>query len=133
MIIVRNSQLNLETVESLNLLLDLKLPTKSAFKLVKMIKEVSSLIDDKLKLEKKILDRNVERDQTGNFVVGTDQMGNPIPNTFKIKNMEEFNAEMEELNSFENELPFDKLDIDDLDIDSISVRDLMKIEFIFNS
>ena len=133
MIIVRNSQLNLETVEALNLLLDLKLPTKSAFKLVKMIKEVSSLIDDKLKLEKKILDRNVERDQTGNVVVGTDQMGNPIPNTFKIKNMEEFNAEMEELNSLENELPFDKLDIDDLAIDSISVRDLMKIEFIFNS
>ena len=133
MIIVRNSQLNLETVEALNLLLDLKLPTKSAFKLVKMIKEVSSLIDDKLKLEKKILDRNVERDQMGNVVVGTDQMGNPIPNTFKIKNMEEFNAEMEELNSIENELPFDKLDIDDLAIDSISVRDLMKIEFIFNS
>ena len=40
---------------------------------------------------------------------------------------------MEELNSFENELPFEKLEIDDLDIDSISVRDLMKIEFIFNS
>lgn len=133
MIIVRNSQLNLETVEALNLLLDLKLPTKSAFKLVKMIKEVSSLIDDKLKLEKKILDRNIERDQMGNPIVGTDQMGNPIPNTFRIKNMEEFNAEMEELNSFENELPFEKLEIDDLAIDSISVRDLMKIEFIFNS
>ena len=85
MIIVRNSQLNLETVEALNLLLDLKLPTKSAFKLVKMIKEVSSLIDDKLKLEKKILDRNIERDQMGNPIVGTDQMGNPIPNTFRIK------------------------------------------------
>ena len=133
MIIVRNSQLNLETVEALNLLLDLKLPTKSAFKLVKMIKEVSSLIDDKLKLEKKILDRNIERDQMGNPIVGTDQMGNPIPNTFRIKSMEEFNAEMEELNSFENELPFEKLEIDDLAIDSISVRDLMKIEFIFNS
>jgi hypothetical protein len=133
MIIVRNSQLNLETVQALNLLLDLKLPTKSAFKLVKMIKEISSLIDDKLKLEKKILERHMERDEMGNPVTGVDQLGNPMPNTYRIQNMGEFNNEMEELNQLETELPFEKLDIEDLAIDSISVRDLMKIEFIFNT
>jgi hypothetical protein len=133
MIIVKNSQLNLETVNALNLLLDLKLPTRTAFNLVKMIKEVSSLIDDKLKLEKKILERHVLRDDTGNPIMGIDQMGNPVPNTFRIKNIEDFNTEMDELNSLENQLPFDKLEIDDLNLDSISVRDLMKLEFIFNS
>jgi len=133
MIIVKNSQLNLETVNALNLLLDLKLPTRTAFNLVKMIKEVSSLIDDKLKLEKKILDRHILRDDNGNPIIGIDQMGNPVPNTFRIKNIEDFNTEMDELNSLENQLPFEKLEIDDLNLDSISVRDLMKLEFIFNS
>jgi len=132
MITVINAQLGQDTIKSLNLLLDLDLPTKTAFSLVRIMKELSSIIDDKIKLEKKILDKYVERDLEGNPIVGQDQNGNPIPNTFKINDMAAFNSEMEELNSIETELPFEKLDADSLDLPSIKVRDLMKLEFLFN-
>jgi len=120
MITVINAQLGQDTIKSLNLLLDLDLPTKTAFSLVRIMKELSSIIDDKIKLEKKILDKYVERDLEGNPIVGQDQNGNPIPNTFKINDMAAFNSEMEELNSIETELPFEKLDADSLDLPSIN-------------
>lgn len=132
MIIIKNSQLTNDTVQSINLLLDLNLPIKVAFKLARIIKEISSLIDDKLKLERKILDRYVEKDQNGNPLPGVDENNNPIPNTFKIADIPNFNSEMEELNAIETELPFEKLQIEDLNISSIKVRDLMKLEFLFN-
>jgi len=132
MITVINSQLGQDTIKSLNLLLDLDLPTKTAFSLVRIMKELSSIIDDKIKLEKKILDKYVERDLEGNPILGQDQNGNPMPNTFKIIDMSAFNSEMEELNSIETELPFERLDADSLDLPSIKVRDLMKLEFLFN-
>ena len=132
MITVRNLQLGQDTIKSLNLLLDLDLPTKTAFSLVRIMKELSSIIDDKIKLEKKILDKYVERDLEGNPILGQDQNGNPIPNTFKINDMVAFNSEMEELNSIETELPFEKLDAEALDLPTIKVRDLMKLEFLFN-
>lgn len=131
MIIVRNSQLNQDTVEALNLLLDLNLPTKTAFKLVRMIKEISSLIDDKIKLERKIFDRYVEKDSAGNPIMAIDQNGNPIPNAYKLSDSEAFHSEISELNSIESELPFEKLNSDEFQLDSIKVRDLMKLEFIF--
>lgn len=132
MIVVRNAQLGQDTIKSLNLLLDLDLPTKAAFSLVRIMKELSSIIDDKIKLEKKILDKYVERDLEGNPVFGQDENGNTIPNTFKINDMSAFNSEMEELNTIETELPFEKLDVESLDLPSIKVRDLMKLEFLFN-
>jgi hypothetical protein len=132
MIIIRNSQLGQDTIKSLNLLLDLNLPTKTAFSLVRIMKEISSIIDDKIKLEKKILDKYVERDIEGNPVLGKDENGNSIPNTFRINEIDSFNSEMEELNSIETELPFEQLKIEELDLPSIKVRDLMKLEFLFN-
>ena len=132
MIIVKNSQLDQETIKSLNLLLDLDLPTKTAFSLVRIMKEISSIIDDKVKLEKKILEKYVEKDLNGNPVPGQNSNGEHIPNTFKINDINSFNSEMEELNSIETELPFEPLNIEDLKVQTIKVRDLMKLEFLFN-
>ena len=52
MISVKNSQLDKQTVEALNVLLELNLPAKIAFQLMRIVNEVSSLVDDKIKLEK---------------------------------------------------------------------------------
>ena len=132
MISVKNSQLDKQTVEALNVLLDLNLPAKIAFQLMRIVKEVSSLVDDKIKLEKKILDRYMERDENGNPIPATDDQGNIIPNAAKISNISKFNDELEDLNSIESELPFEKINFEDLQLQTVRVKDLMRLEFLFN-
>jgi hypothetical protein len=132
MISVKNSQLDKQTVEALNVLLDLKLPAKIAFQLMRIVKEISSLVDDKIKLEKKILDRYMERDENGNPIQATDEQGNIIPNAAKISNISKFNDELEDLNSIESELPFEKINFEDLQLETVRVKDLMRLEFLFN-
>ncbi len=132
MIIVKNSQLDNDTVQALNLILDLDVPAKTAFQLMRIVKELSSLVDDKLKLERKIFMKYVSKDENGNPIQAKDEMGNLIPNTAKIENIESFNSEMQDLNSVENELPFEKIDFDDLKLQTVKVRDLIKLEFLFN-
>jgi hypothetical protein len=51
-IIVKNSQLTNETIASINELIELDIDATSAFKLTRIIKELSSIVDDKLKMEK---------------------------------------------------------------------------------
>ena len=50
-IIVKNSQLNTETVNALNFLIDLDIKASTAFRLSRIIKEISSIVEDKLKME----------------------------------------------------------------------------------
>ena len=49
----------------------------------------------------------------------------------EIKNSEDFNKEMGELMSYENQIEFDKIGFDDLDLKTAKIKDLMKIEFLF--
>jgi hypothetical protein len=131
MIIVKNSQLNNETVSSLNKLVEMDINAKLAFRLMRIIKEISSLVEDKLKLEKKIFERWVEKDADGNPVQATDESGNIIPGAVKIKDMEAFNQEMYDLMTIENEVGYDQVDFDDLNLETAKIKDLMKIEFLF--
>lgn len=129
--IIKNSQLDKNTIESLNILVELNVPMKIAFQLVRIIKEISSLVEDKLKIEKKILDKYIEKDVNGNPLPALDDNGNIIPNAAKVKDIDNFNLEMDELNSIETELPFQKIKVEDLNLDTIRVRDLIRIEFLF--
>jgi hypothetical protein len=131
MIIVRNSQLNNDTVVALNKLVEMDINAKLAFRLMRIIKEISSLVEDKLKLEKKILERWVEKDDEGNPVQATDDSGNIIPGAVKIKDMEAFNQEMYDLMTIENEVGYEQVDFDDLKLETAKIKDLMKIEFLF--
>jgi hypothetical protein len=131
MIIVKNSQLNTETVSSLNKLVEMDINAKLAFRLMRIIKEISSLVEDKLKLEKKIFERWVEKDADGNPVQATDESGNVIPGAVKIKDMEAFNQEMYDLMTIENEVGYEQVDFDDLNLETAKIKDLMKIEFLF--
>ena len=132
MMIIKNSQLDKNTIESLNLLVELNVPSRIAFQLMRIIKEISSLVEDKLKIEKKILDKYIEKDQNGNPMPAVDDQGNVIPNAAKITDIEKFNEEMEDLNSIETELPFDKINFEDLGLNTIRVKDLIRIEFLFD-
>jgi hypothetical protein len=132
MMVIKNSQLDRTTIEALNILIDLDVPSKIAFQLMRIIKEISSLVEDKLKLEKKILDKYISKDENGNPLPAVDDDGNIIPNAAKINDLSKFNSEMEELNSIETELPFNKINFDDLGLTTIKVRDLIRIEFLFD-
>ena len=132
MIIVKNSQLNTDTLTVLNKLMDMEMNAKLAFKLMRIMQEISSLVDDKLRLEKKILDKYTEKDENGEPILATDEEGNIIPNSIKVKDSDSFNQAMYELMMVENEVGYEKINFDDLNLSTIKVKDLMQIEFLFN-
>lgn len=132
-ILVKNSQLNKETISALNGLIEMDINANSAFRLTRIIKELSSIIDDKVNMEKRILEKWVQKDDFGNPVQANDEQGNPIPGAVNIINMQEFSNEMNDLLSVENTLSYTKLNFEDLSLSSTAkVKDLMKLEFLFN-
>jgi hypothetical protein len=131
MIVIRNSQLTNETVSALNNLIDMDINAKLAFRLMRIIKEVSSLVEDKVKLEKKIFEKYLEKDANGNPIPAVDENNNSIPGAVKITSVEDFNKEMYDLMSIENTIPYDKVNFDDLKLETVKVKDLIKIDFLF--
>jgi hypothetical protein len=46
--------------------------------------------------------------------------------------MDDFSREMSDLMEIENEVPYDKINFDDLNLQTAKVKDLIKLEFLFN-
>ena len=132
MIINKNAQLTSETISSLNMLIELDINAKIAFKLTRIIKELSSIVEDKVKMEKKILDRWVEKDENGEVVIPKKEDGSPIEGSVNITNVESFSREMKELMEVESEIPFDSINFEDLGLETAKVKDLIKLDFLFN-
>jgi len=131
-IIVKNSQLNTETVNALNFLIDLDIKASTAFRLSRIIKEISSIVEDKLKMEKRILDKWVEKDEDGNPKQALDNNGQMIEGAVSLTDPESFTQEMQSLMDVENEIPFEKINFEDLELQTAKVKDLMRLEFLFN-
>ena len=131
-IIIKNSQINNEAIQALNHLIDLDINASVAFRLMRIIKDLSSIVDDKLKMEKKILEKWVERDENGNPVVAKDENGQTVEGAVSISNMEEFSNEMSQLMAVENQITHDKINFEDLNLQTAKVKDLIKLEFLFN-
>ena len=131
-IIVKNSQLNTETINALNFLIDLDIKASTAFRLSRIIKEISSIVEDKLKMEKRILDKWVEKDEDGNPKQALDNNGQVIEGAVNLTDPESFTQEMQSLMDIENEIPFEKINFEDLELQTAKVKDLMKLEFLFN-
>lgn len=131
-IIVKNSQLNNEAVSALNMLIELDINASIAFKLSRIIKEISSIVDDKVKMEKRIFDKWVEKDENGEPKPALDGEGRVIEGAVNISNVDEFTKEMSQLMDIVNELPFDKIKFEDLNLQTAKVKDLIKLEFLFD-
>jgi len=129
---VKNFQLTSDSIQSINNLLELDINATAAFRLTRIIKELSSIVDDKVKMEKRILDKYVEKDGSGNPVRPKDENGNEIEDSVNITNMEEFSKEMSELMQMENEISYEKIKFEELKLETAKVKDLMKIEFLFD-
>ncbi len=129
---VKNSQLNNDTIAALNTLIDMDINAGSAFRLTRIIKEISSIVDDKIKLEKRILDKWVEKDQNGEVIRPTDESGNIVEGAVNISDVASFTKEMDALMNTENDIPYDKLKFEDLNLATAKVKDLIKLDFLFD-
>jgi len=129
---VKNSQLNNETLGVLNQLIELDINASAAFRLTRIIKHLSSIVEDKLKSEKRIYDKWIQRDEEGNPVIPKDEEGNPIQGSVSISDMNAFTKEMTEFLEIESDIPFEKLNFEDLNLQTAKIKDLIKVEFLFN-
>lgn len=131
-IIIKNSQLGSETMESLDKLTDLDINAAIAFKLTRIIKEISSIVEDKVKMERRILDKYSEKDEEGNVISPKDEQGNLIQGAVNITDMDSFSSEMKDLMEVESEIAYERINFEDLNLKTAKVKDLMKLEFLFN-
>jgi hypothetical protein len=129
---VKNSQLSNDSLQSLNDLIDKDINAKAAFKITRIVKYLSSIVEDKVKMEKKIFDKWVQKDEDGKTLQAKDENGQLIPDTVLISNVDEFSKEMSELLNIENEIPFDRVKFEDLGLETIKIKDLIKIEYLFD-
>jgi hypothetical protein len=131
-IIIRNSELNDETISALNTLIDMDIDAGTAFKLTRIIKEISSIVEDKVKLEKKVLEKFMVKGEDGNALPVKDEDGNLVEGAVNISDTISFNSEMESLMNFENSIGYDKIKFDDLSLKTAKVKDLIKLDFLFD-
>ena len=128
---IKNSQLSNESLEAINNLLDQDIDASAAFKLTRIIKFISPIVEDKLSLEKKIYNKWIQIDENGNPISAKDENGQDIPDTVLLKDIDKFSKEMSDLYEIENEIPFDKISFDNLCLKTAKIKDLIKIDFLF--
>lgn len=129
--VVKNSQLTNEVIQVLNQLIEIDIDASAAFRLSRIIKDISSIIEDKSKAEKKIFDKWAQKDDSGNFVLARTESGEIIENSVLLLDAQEFNSEMEALLNIENTINYEKLNFDDLKLKSAKIKDILKVEFLF--
>lgn len=131
-IVIKNLQLNDDTIAAINTLIDLDINATSAFRLTRIIKELSSILDDKVKMEKRILEKWTVKDENGVPTPAKDAEGNVIEGAVNISDSQAFSKEMEALMDIESEIPYEKIKFEELNLQTAKVKDLMKIEFLFD-
>ncbi len=131
-ILVKNIDLNDDAISAINTLIDLDINATTAFRLTRIIKELSSILEDKAKMEKKILEKWTVKDENGVPTPAKDAQGNIIEGAVNISDTAAFSSEMEALLDMENEISYEKIKFEDLGLKTAKVKDLMKLEFLFD-
>ena len=128
---VKNSELSNETITALNSLIDTDINATCAFRLTRIIKELSSIVDDKAKLEKKLIEKYTQKDEDGNVTQVLNEDGTVVEGAVNITNPDQFQSEMNDLMEIENEIPYEKINFEDLRLETAKVKDLITLEFLF--
>jgi hypothetical protein len=131
MINIKNSELTNEAVQALNTLIDMDIKASVAFKLLRIIKEVSSLVEDKLKIERRILDKWIMKDEDNNNLSVFDDDSKIVEGAVRIKDMYKFQEELQDLLNTSVSINGDKINFEDLCLETIKIKDFIKIDFIF--
>lgn len=129
---IKNLELTNDTINALNILIDTDIDAICAFRLSRIIKELTSIVEDKNKMEKKIIEKWTQKDEGGNIVPVLNERGEVVSGAVNIIDPEAFKMEMDDFMDYENEVGYDKIDFNDLKLQTAKVRDLLKLEFLFN-
>lgn len=129
---IKNLELTNDTINALNILIDTDIDAICAFRLSRIIKELTSIVEDKNKMEKKIIEKWTQKDEAGNIVPVLNERGEVVSGAVNIIDPEAFKMEMDDFMDYENEVGYDKIDFNDLKLQTAKVRDLLKLEFLFN-
>lgn len=132
MIKVKNSQLNNETLSVINNLIEMDIKASEAFKLSRIIRHLSMIVEDKILSEKKIYNKWIQKDEFGNIVKPIDEFGNEIKNSINIIDIDKFTNEMSDLMNIENSIPYEKINFEDMCLEKAKIKDILKIDFLFN-
>jgi len=130
---VKNSQLSADALNSLNKLIEEDINAAAAFKLSRIVKHISEIVQLKTETEQRILEKWSKKDENGLILRPKDEFDNDISDAVFLEDVDKFSEEMSSLMNVENEIPFDKLKFDELGLKTIKVKDLIKIEFLFDS
>ena len=127
----KNSQLTPETIKAINNLLEVDINAAMAFKLARIIKEISSIFEDKKSTEDKLIEKWAELDESGNIKIAKDENGSYISGSVVIKDIKKFNEEMSNLGSVINELNAEKIRFEDLNLETAKIKELIMLDFLF--
>ena len=132
MITVKNRQLDTETISILNEIVDMDIKALAAFKLMKIIKEIDEIVKNRQESELNLVKRYAEKDEDGSIKTPLDENGNPVNGSFEVsdENKDEFNTQINELLDYGNSLDFDQLKFEDVGLEKISVKKLIKLDFL---
>ncbi len=127
----KNSQITTESIKSLNMLMEQEVSALSAFKITRILREISPIIDSKVKAEEMIYKKWIIFDENGIPVQVKDENGEVIPNVVSLKDSDKFTKEMSELLNYQNEINIPKIRFEDLGLEKIKPIDILSIDFIF--
>lgn len=130
-IIVKNSQLDNDTINAINNIINLEIEANTAFRLSKIIKEISYIVDEKIENEQNLLNKWAIRDDEGKLIYETDENGKVILESILMSDKEIYNKELMEILETQNEIPYDKIKFEDLGMKTAKIKDLIKLDFIF--
>lgn len=131
MIVIKNYLITQELIDVLGQLIEQDISANPAFRLTRLLKELSSIFEDKFKTERKIFDKFLLKDNEGKLILAKDEAGNDVPGTYMVSDVNAFNEEMKNLMEVEVEVNYDKLKFEELGLQTAKIKDLMKIEFLF--
>lgn len=133
MIIIKNKQLDSEAIQILNEIVDMDISAVSAFRLMKIVKELDEIVKNRQQSEINLVKRFAVMNEDGSIKIPKDENGDDIQGQFEITegNTEEFNKQIKELLEFENKLDFDPIKFEELGMEKISIKKLMKLDFLF--
>ncbi|HUU86207.1 MAG TPA: hypothetical protein VMX17_00470 [Candidatus Glassbacteria bacterium] len=133
MIIINNGMVGKETVNALNVLISKKVPVKTAYKLVKVVRKVNEILLNVNAKKQEIVIKHIERDEKGNPVLAMDNEGNIIPDRVKIANDENYQKDMQNFFEQEHELDVNKININDLGEIDIEPTQLMFLMWLIEA
>lgn len=129
---IKNSMLSKEVITSINNFVEKDISATAAFKIARLLKTLSAIVEDKANAEKRILEKYTEKDEEGNMVQVKDETtGEVIENMVRISDPEKFNEEMKELGEVEVDVEYEPIEVEKLGLEKIKISELMSIEFLF--